>query len=590
MNRDPKPHPPTDHPPAASDLHLLQRRIRVARGLEPADLLLTGGQVVNVFTQRVEPAEIVVADGWIAGVGPQLGPAHHTIALAGRAVLPGLIDPHMHLESTLLIPAELARLIVPHGTTTMISDSHEVGNVLGVFGLDLLLSASRGLPLDILFMAPACVPATTGEDAGAVLGPPEVRALLTRPRILGLAEVMDVPAVLAGDPGILEKLRAALDRDRVVDGHAPALAGRDLMAYAAVGIRSDHEATTAEEGRARAALGLLVQVREGSIARNLDAILPALAAGELGDNWCLVTDDIFADELRHQGHLDGLLRRVVAGGVPPACAVRHATLVPARHYGLTDRGAVAPGYRADLVVVEDLRAFRPHLVLKAGQIVARDGQYLAEGSPSRLDTANTVRLAPLDESAFRLPLGEEICPVIRVVPDQVVTRREAQPVRRVDGCWSFDRARDLVLIASLERHRATGRIGLGLVGGLGVRAGALGSSVAHDSHNLIVAGAAARDMLACIRWLAESGGGFVVASEGEVRARLPLPFAGLLSLDGADAVCDQLEEVNQAARALGCGLASPFGTLSFLALPVIPEIRITDRGLFDVLAQQLILL
>jgi adenine deaminase len=281
---------------------------------------------------------------------------------------------------------------------------------------------------------------------------------------------------------------------------------------------------------------------------------------------------------------------VVAGGVPPACAVRHATLVPARHYGLTDRGAVAPGYRADLVVVEDLRAFRPHLVLKAGQIVARDGQYLAEGSPSRLGTANTVRLAPLDESAFRLPLGEETCPVIRVVPDQVVTRRVAQPVRRVDGCWSFDRARDLVLIASLERHRATGRIGLGLVGGLGVRAGALGSSVAHDSHNLIVAGAAARDMLACIRWLAESGGGFVVASEGEVRARLPLPFAGLLSLDGADAVCDQLEEVNQAARALGCGLPSPFGTLSFLALPVIPEIRITDRGLFDVLAQQLILL
>ena len=220
--------------------------------------------------------------------------------------------------------------------------------------------------------------------------------------------------------------------------------------------------------------------------------------------------------------------------------------------------------------------------------MAREGQYQAEGSPSRLDAANTVRLAPLDESAFRLPLREETCPVIRVIPDQVVTRREAQPVPRMDGRWSFDPGRDLVLIASLERHRATGRIGLGLVGGLGLRAGALGSSVAHDSHNLIVAGVAARDMLACVRWLSESGGGFVVASEGEVRARLPLPFAGLLSLDGADAVCDRLEEVNQAARALGCGLASPFGTLSFLALPVIPEIRITDRGMFDVLAQRLI--
>ena len=250
MSRDPKPHPPTDHPPAASDLPLLRRRIRVARGLEPADLLLTGGQVVNVFTQRVEPAEIVVADGWIAGVGPQHWPAHQTLALAGRAVLPGLIDAHLHLESTLLAPAELARLLVPHGTTALISDPHEVGNVLGVSGIEILLAASRGLPLDLFFMAPSCVPSTAWEEAGAVLGPPEVRALLTRPRVLGLAEVMDVPAVLAGDPGVLEKIRAALDRGRVVDGHAPALGGRDLMAYAAVGIRSDHEATTAAEGRA----------------------------------------------------------------------------------------------------------------------------------------------------------------------------------------------------------------------------------------------------------------------------------------------------------------------------------------------------
>jgi len=588
MNRDPEPHPSTGRTPAARDLQILQRRIRVARGHEPADLLLTGGRVVNVFTQRVEPAAIAIADGWIAGVGPYDWPAHQTIALAGRAVLPGLIDAHMHLESTLLTPAELARLIVPCGTTTLISDSHEVGNVLGIPGLDRLLAASRGLPLDFFFMAPACVPATTWEEAGAVLGPPEVRTLLTRPRVLGLAEVMDVPAVLQGAPGVLEKLRAARARRRVVDGHAPALAGRDLMAYVAVGIRSDHEATTAEEGRARAALGLLVQVREGSVARNLNALLPLLVAGELGDDWCLVTDDILPDDLQQQGHIEGLLRRVVAGGVPPAGAVRHATLVPARHYGLTDRGAVAPGYRADLVVVEDLHDFRPYLVLKGGQLVAREGQYLAEGPPSCLDTANTVRLAPLDEAVFRLPLRAETCPVIRAVPDQIVTRREAQPVRRVGHCWAFDPDQDLVLIASLERHRASGRIGLGLVSGLGLRAGALGSSVAHDSHNLIVAGTEARDMLACVRALAESGGGFVVASAGEVRAQLPLPFAGLLSLDSAEAVCHQLQEVTQAARALGCGLPSPFGTLSFLALPVIPEIRITTRGLFDVLDQRFI--
>ena len=266
--------------------------------------------------------------------------------------------------------------------------------------------------------------------------------------------------------------------------------------------------------------------------------------------------------------------------------MRHATLVPARHYGLTDRGAVAPGYRADLVVVEDLRDFRPHLVLKDGQIVAREGQYLTEGPPSRLDTVNTVRLAPLAESAFRLPLREETCPIVQVVPDQIVTRREMQPVRRVEGCWSFDPGRDLVLIASIERHRATGRIGLGLVGGLGLRAGALGSSVAHDSHNLIVAGAERETCWPVSGRWPRAGVGSLSPWRGRFSARLPLPLAGLLSLDDADTVCHQLQEVNQAARALGCSLASPFGTLSFLALPVLPEIRITTRGLYDVLAQR----
>ena len=390
------------------DLHLLQRRIRVARGQEPGDLLLTGGRVVNVFTQRVEPAD----DRHRRRLDRRrraatTGRRSQTIALAGRAVLPGLIDSHMHLESTLLTPAELARLIVPHGTTTLISDSHEIGNVLGVPGIDLLLAASRGLPLDLFFMAPSCVPATTWEDAGAVLGPPEVRELLTRPRVLGLAEVMDIPAVLQGDPGVLEKIRAAL-RPRPRRGWAcpgPGRAGPD-------GLRRPWASapTTRPRPPRRAAprppSACWSRSAKAPIARNLDALLPLLAAGELGDDWCLVTDDIFPDDLRQQGHIDGLLRRVVAGGVPPAGAVRHATLVPARHYGLTDRGAVAPGYRADLVVVEDLHDFRPHLVLKDGQLVAREGQYLAEGPPSRLDTANTVRLAPLDESAFRLPLGD----------------------------------------------------------------------------------------------------------------------------------------------------------------------------------------
>jgi adenine deaminase len=581
--------PAPDAFPALPSLAVLQRRVRVALGKEPGDLLLRGGQVVNVFTRTVASANVVLADGWVAGVGPHAWEARDTIDLHGRAVLPGLIDAHMHLESTLLLPAELARLIVPHGTTAIVSDSHEIANVLGVPGLDLLLAASRGLPFDLLFAASSCVPATAWEDAGAALGPAEVAGLLRRPRVVALAEMMDVPAVLAGAADPLEKVRAALAAGHALDGHAPGLAGLGLLAYAAAGLRSDHESSTAEEARARAALGMLVQVREGSAARNLDALLPCVKAGELGDSWCLVTDDVFPDDIMEHGHLDGLLRRAVAAGVPPADAVRHATLVPARHYGLHDRGAAAPGYRADLVVMEDLRDFRPSLVLKDGRVVARDGRYLDASAPPAVPAANTVRLPPLDESAFVLPLSHDTAPAIRVVPGQILTRRETAAVRRVEGRWAFDPSRDVLLIASVERHRASGRVGVGLVSGFGFRReGAVGSSVAHDSHNLIVAGSNPRDLLACVRALAETGGGFVVVSGGEVRARLPLPVAGLLARESAEVVCRQLRQVSQAAAALGCPLPSPFGTLSFLALPVIPELRITAQGLFDVDRQRFV--
>jgi adenine deaminase len=571
-------------------LEALQRRIRVARGQEAGDLVLTGGQVVNVFTRRVQPANVVVADGWIAGVGPYDFPARQSVALHGRAVLPGLIDSHMHLESTLLTPAELARLIVPHGTTATYSDSHEIGNVLGVPGIDLLLSLSEGLPLDLFFGASSCVPAARWEDAGAVLGPAEVRDLLSRPRVLGLAEMMDVPAVLRGDPWALDKVRAALAAGRPADGHAPAMTGRDLMAYVAAGIRSDHESGTVEEARAKAAWGMLVQVREGSIAHNLDALLPLLAAGELGDQWALVTDDVLPTDLRQHGHLDYLLRRVVAAGVPPARAVRHATLVPARHYGLDDRGAVAPGYRADVVVVDDLRDFRPSLVLKDGRVVSRDGRFVAELPARTPDFVNTIHLPPLDEAAFTLNLTGSTCPVIRIISGQLVTRNERQEVARdAAGRWRFDPARDVLAVASVERHKALGRVGLGLVSGFGLdRPGALGSSVAHDSHNLVIAGTNAADMLGCARALEETGGGFVVVSQGELKARLPLPLAGLLSVESADTVCRQLDEVERAAQALGCSVPCPFGVLSFLALSVIPELRITDQGVWDVVAQQFV--
>ena len=571
---------------AMSDAKTLARRIRVARGFEPGDLLLTGGRVANVFTGSVETADVVVADGWIAGVGPYEWEATERINLQGRVIIPGLIDAHMHVESTLLLPGRLAAVVVPRGTGTIIADPHEIANVMGPAGVDLLIKASRDLGLDIFYMAPSCVPAMSWEHAGAVIDADGVEGLLGTPGVLGLAEMMNFPGVLAGDPDVLAKVAAAARHHAIVDGHAPGLAGRDLVAYAAAGIRSDHESTDPAEAAARGALGMLVQVREGSIARNLDAMLPRMVEDSLGE-WCLCTDDVHPDELLEHGHLDGLLRRVVAAGVDPVRAVRHATLVPARHYGLNDRGAVVPGRRADLVVVEDLVDFRAAVVVKNGRVAARDGTYAWPDTPDEIPVSNTVHLGPLDEASFALALSGDTVTVIGIVPDQIITRREQRTVAVNGGHWAFDPGIDVALVASIERHRATGSIGLGLVSGFGFSThGAIGSSVAHDSHNIVVAGTNAGDMLACARALADSGGGFVVASGGAITALLPLPVAGLLSTEPAEEVRRQLRAARGAAGELGCVPATPFGTLSFLPWSVIPELRITDQGLFDVTRQE----
>jgi adenine deaminase len=571
----------------AADLPKLQRRIRVGLGEEPGDLLLVNAQVVNVFTARVEPASIVIADGWIAGVGQENWSAKEVIDVGGRYVAPGWIDSHMHLESTLLLPSELSRLVVPHGTTAIISDSHEIGNVLGVHGIDLLIKASQSLPLDVFFMASSCVPATAWEDAGAIIGVEEIEELLKRPRILGLAEVMDMPAVWKAEPYMLEKILAAQHARRVIDGHAPSVVGKALQAYVAAGMRADHESSSVEEARQKARLGMLVQVRDGSIAHNLDTLLPLILDGELGDRWTLVTDDILPDDLRRWGHLDRLLRQIVKAGVRPEVAIRQVSWVPAQHYGLIDRGAVAPGYRADLVIVDDLSELHVWQVYKNGRLVAHEGKYLGPEEVQTVRAENTVHLPRLDENAFRLRPTASTCPVIGVVPGQLITRREHRCVRLQNGEWVFSPDEDVALIASIERHRASGRIGLGLVSGFGFRRhGALASSVAHDSHNIIVTGTNSSDMLQAVQAIAEVGGGFAVVSEGRLVERLPLPFAGLLSLERAETVCEQLHAVRRAAQSLGCTLACPFGALSFLALPVIPELKLTARGVFDVVRQE----
>jgi adenine deaminase len=560
----------------------------VARGLAAGDVQFVNGQIVNVFTRRIEPGNIVCADGFIAGFGPFEWQAERTIDLEGRFVLPGLVDAHMHLESALLSPSELARLVVPQGTSAIVCDPHEIGNVLGVRGIEMLLKASERLPLELFFMAPSCVPAAAWENSGAVLGVAEVGELLKHERVQGLAEVMDFPALLGGDSNVLRKVLAATDAMAAVDGHAPGLSGRDLVAYVSAGIRSDHESTTAAEARHKASLGMLVQVREGSSARNLATLLPLIVADELGD-WCLATDDIHADDLIERGHINSLLLRVIAAGVSPASAVRHATLVPAKHYGLSDRGAIAPGYRADLVVMDNWQQRDPWLVLHRGEVVARQGAYVASTQPPAIPRENTIRIAPLTENDFVLrPSGSSVA-AIGISDGQIVTHRRTVDVALGEGRWSFDPQRDVMLVASIERHRASGQRGLGLVSGFGFKShGAIGSSVAHDSHNLVIAGTNPADMLACSTAIAELGGGWVVVTAGKVIAQLPLPIAGLLSTETAETVARHLSELRQAVRQFGCPLSDPFGILSFLALSVIPELRITDRGLFDVMGQQFI--
>ncbi|UCD75339.1 MAG: adenine deaminase [Phycisphaerales bacterium] len=566
------------------DLHSpagLARRIRVARGEEAGDLLLTGGQVVNVFTRRVEPGNIIICDGFTAGVGLHSWQAEETIPIDGQFIMPGLIDAHIHLESTLLTPAEFARLAVPHGTTAVIADPHEIANVLGVRGVELLLAASEGLPVDCYLMAPSCVPASPWESAGAALDAEAIASLLEYPRVIGLAEMMNFPGVSGADEQVLAKITAARQRGRVVDGHAPGLRGRDLVAYAAAGVRSDHECTTADEAIERADLGMLVQIREGSAARNLDTFIPLILEDRLGD-WALCTDDVHPDDLLEHGHINALLRRLITAGVPPAVAVRHASLIPARHYGLNDRGAIAPGIRADLAVVPDLVESRPHLVIKNGQIVAEDGRCLVESPPLPAEVENTVHLGPLSESLFRLAVPDGECDVIGVVPDQIVTRHLRVKVGSAGGYWVFDPDEDLALIACIHRHEPTGRCGLGLVKGFGFTGhGALASTVAHDAHNLLIMGTNAKDMLVAAEALKHAGGGLAVVMNGKVTAQLELPLAGLISTLRAEQVCGRQRELARAAAALGCRLPSPFGTLSFLGLSVIPELRITDRGLLD---------
>jgi adenine deaminase len=550
----------------------LARRLAVARGDEPADLVVRGGRVLSVFTREWLEVDVAIADGVIAGVGEYAG--EETIDASGRFVVPGFIDAHMHLESVKLMVDEFARLVLPLGTTAVVADPHEIANVLGTDGVHWLHDASAGMQLEVFFMAPSCVPASSFESPRRPLEPGDLEALMRRNRVLGLAEMMNFPGVIAGDPRELENL--ALEGAEHVDGHAPGVLGKALQAYAAAGIRSDHEMLTVEEGRERLRAGMWLLIREASMARNLRALLPLVAEYGPG-RIAFCTDDRDPEDIADNGHVNGMVRDAVAAGIEPADAILMASLHPAQWHRLASHGAIAPGYVADLLVLGDLERFVPEIVLKRGRPIE---------DPPRADVPEwvrqTVRAQPVTSDDFAIPWNGGMARVIGLIEDQVVTESLAQALSVVDGRAVSDPERDLVKLAVIERHLATGRIGLGFVSGSGLRSGALASSVAHDAHNLVVVGADDEDMAFAVGRLADLGGGIVVVERGRVLAECPLPVAGLLSDQPLDVVVAQSRACNDAAHGLGWSGATPFLTLAFLALSVIPSLKLTDRGLVDV--------
>jgi adenine deaminase len=528
--------------------------------------------VFCVFTREWLDADVAIVDGVVAGVGEYAG--QETVDAGGRFVVPGFIDAHMHLESVKLLVDEFARLVLPLGTTAVVADPHEIANVLGSDGVHWLLDASDGLQLEVYFMAPSCVPASPFESPRRPLGPGDLEALMRRSRVLGLAEMMNFPGVVNGLPSELEKLE--LEGAEHVDGHAPGLLGKDLQAYAASGIRSDHEALTVEEGRERLRAGMWLLIREASMARNLEALLPLVL--EYGpERIAFCTDDRDPDDIADNGHINGMVREAVAHGVTPEDALLMASFHPAQWHGLGHLGAVAAGYQADLLLLPDLVSFAPDLVLKRGRRIDE-----VPSVPVPEWVRQTVRIRPVTASDFAIPSDGSTIRAIGLIEDQVVTESlEREPVV-VDGYAVADADAGLAKIAVVERHLATGRIGLGFVAGSGLRSGALASSVAHDAHNLVVVGMTDDDMAFSIQHLAEIGGGIVAVEDGRVVAECPLPVAGLLSDAPLAEVIAQSSATNEAAAALGWSGATPFLTLAFLALSVIPSLKITDRGLVDV--------
>ena len=551
--------------------------IRCALEEEKPELVLKNCLVADVFTGEFRKGDVAVSHGRIAGVGRFRG--EREIDLKGQVLAPGFLDAHVHLESSMACPSLFARSILPRGTTTVVADPHEIANVAGLEGVRYLMEDAEKAPVNIYFMLPSCVPLNSLDHNGAALGPRELRELRDHPRVLGLGEMMDYEGAARGEPELLQKIE--LLESGVIDGHAPSLSGKALQAYRIAGVMTDHECSTWDEALDRLRNGFFVQVREGSAARNLTAILSgAVKAGVPLDRFVFCTDDMHLEDAQTKGHIDNCVRLAVKLGVSPIQAVRMATLNPARLYGLRDLGAVAPGYRADLVVLDSADSLRVTGVFKDG--VPMDQLPVStEKTPAPPRVTQSVHVPDLPDTCFRMKTAAHF-PVIGVISGQIITKKLDLPLPGRDG-W-FEPSGGLLKLAVIQRHDGSGRVGLGAVQGFGLNHGAIASTVAHDSHNLIVIGDNDRDMLLAARELRRCQGGYTVVSGGQVKKTLPLPMAGLFTDDDSLDLAGELREMTAICRGLGVpDTIDPYQNLSFISLPVIPELRLTDEGIYDVL-------
>lgn len=555
-----------------------EKLIKTARGLEKADLVIKNANVINVLSEEIHKCDIAISDGIIAGIGEGYE-GKKEININGAYVSPAFIDGHVHLESSMMLPHEFAKAVVPCGTTTVIIDPHEISNVLGLHGISYMHEAVKNLPLDVYTMLPSCVPATPYETSGFDLNSYDLALLIDSPWVLGIAEMMNYSGLLNLDKNVLAKLDLAKSKGKRIDGHAPFLSGKDLCAYAASGVKSDHECTNPEEATEKIRLGMYIMIREGTAAKDLDALIPVLK--EKNTRKCMfVTDDRHPKDLRV--HINDMVRRAVDAGVDVIKAVQIGSLNTAEYFGLKNQGAVAPGYKADLLILPDLKTFKPYLVIKDGKVVAENGKLLKDFAKfEKPSVRSSINVRWIEEKDFEIKGTSEFVNTIEIIPHQLVTKSSVCKAKFENGKLNSNTETDTLKILVMERHRATGNIGKGFVKGFNLKSGAIASTVAHDSHNMIIVGTNDFDMYTAAVELVKMQGGKVVVNNGEVIAKLPLPIAGLISDKDFDYVVKHCDELNEAVKELGCTLDDAFMTMSFLSLPVIPELKITDKGLFS---------